>query len=441
MVSSSGLIYIYFNLFMHSTNVKAKGIEFNLEALRGACAFFVVIYHVVLHKQYVDPGYFPRWMKAFNISGHFCVLIFFVLSGYVIGISNPGRLTADKIVPYLKKRFIRIYPIYFICLTIALLFAVPYSAKIIATNYLALQGLAGPVIWENNPIWSLNYEIVYYLLFIPLSFFNVRPVVALIGAIAIGLINYLLFPAVYTPIVSAYSYGFAFWATGWCMAAYLKDRETALSPQKLMSGIFLLLSQPFIVVFYYPFKLISKLTHNSLRYPDVVYWAENMVTLDDFAMMPYCFLLVTLFSGINFKYKKQFFAVLYLTPVISLALLLKDYHNFDSIDNKLFAIFCYLVSLALYFGSENLLNNTSRKIIDFGFWLGSLSYGLYVIHFPVMVIFGKVAFFSGSSVTFIIRLLMFITACLAAAYVLEKRIQPKVGGKLRQWMLPAPVNK
>ena len=425
---------------MHPTNVKAKGIEFNLEALRGACAFFVVIYHVVLHKQYVDPEFFPRWMKAFNISGHFCVLIFFVLSGYVIGISNPGRLSAGKIVPYLKKRFIRIYPIYFICLTIALLFAIPYSAKIIAANYTMLQGLVGPVVWENNPLWSLNYEIVYYLLFIPLSFFNVRPVVALIGAVAIGLINYLLFPAIYTPIVSAYSYGFAFWATGWCMAAYLKERETALSPQKLLSGMFLLLSQPFIIVFYYPFKLISKLAHNPLHYPDVVYWAENMVTLDDFAMIPYCILLVTLFSGIRFKYKKQLFAFLYLIPIISLALLLKKNHDLESIGANLLPIICYILSLALYFGPENLFENASRKLINVGFWLGSVSYGLYVIHFPIMVIFGKVGVFSGSTITFIIRLFAFIATCLVAAYILEKRIQPWVGGKLRNILLPSSGN-
>jgi peptidoglycan/LPS O-acetylase OafA/YrhL len=425
---------------MQQTHVKAKGIEFNLEALRGACAFFVVIYHVVLHKQYVDPGFFPRWMKAFNISGHFCVLIFFVLSGYVIGISNPGRLSADKVVPYLKKRFIRIYPIYFICLTVALLFAIPYPLKVIAANYAVLQGLVGPVVWENNPLWSLNYEIVYYLLFIPLSFFNVKPIVALIGAIAVGLINYLLFPAIYTPIVSAYSYGFAFWAAGWCMAAYLRGRETALNPQRLLSGIFLLLSQPFIIVFYYPFKLISKITHNALHYPDVVYWAENMVTLDDFAMMPYCFLLVTLFSGINFRYKKQFFAVLYLIPIISLALLLKNYHGLESIGDKIVPIFCYITSLVLYFGPDTLLSNVSSKIINMGFWLGSVSYGLYVIHFPIMVIFGKVGMFSGSTITFIIRLFAFIATCLVAAYILEKKIQPWVGGKLRNILLPSSVN-
>jgi peptidoglycan/LPS O-acetylase OafA/YrhL len=425
---------------MQQTHVKAKGIEFNLEALRGACAFFVVIYHVVLHKQYVDPHFFPRWMKAFNISGHFCVLIFFVLSGYVIGISNQGRLSADKIVPYLKKRFIRIYPIYFICLTIALLFAIPYSLKVIAANYAVLQGLVGPVVWENNPLWSLNYEIVYYLLFIPLSFFNVKPIVALLGAIAVGLINYLLFPAIYTPIVSAYSYGFAFWATGWCMAAYLKGRETALSPQRLLSGIFLLLSQPFIIVFYYPFKLISKITHNALHYPDVVYWAENMVTLDDFAMMPYCFLLVTLFSGINFRYKKQLFAGLYLIPIISLALLLKNYHGLESIGDKIVPIFCYITCLVLYYGPDTLLSNVSGKIINLGFWLGSVSYGLYVIHFPIMVIFGKVGVFSGSTITFIIRLFAFIATCLVAAYVLEKRIQPWVGGKLRNILLPSSGN-
>ncbi len=423
---------------MLNNSVKPKAIQYNLEALRGACAFFVVIYHVVLHNQYVDPAYFPQWMKFFNISGHFCVLIFFVLSGYVIGISNPGKLTGNKIVPYLKKRFIRIYPIYFICLTVALLFAIPYPAGVILHNYTMLQGAASPVIWENNPIWSLNYEIVYYLTFIPLSYFGVRPAAALCGALVFGLAAYLLHPAINAPILSAYGYGFAFWAIGWCMAAYLKPSAQAPRFQQMLGGIFLLLSQPVIVVFYYPFKLLSKLLHNPLHFGDKVYWAETMVTLDDFAMLPYCIWLVALFSGLALRYYKAFTAVLFAAPAISIALLFKNQGGAANFMQQLWPVLCYVISLLLYFGPQQWFARGSNWLINRGIKLGAISYGLYVIHFPLMVIFSKTSILSGSVFTFTLRLTLYITACLAAAYVLEKRIQPRVGGWLRQWMLPAP---
>ncbi|WP_342644606.1 acyltransferase [Mucilaginibacter sp. CSA2-8R] len=427
---------------MHHHTAKTKGIEFNLEALRGACAFFVVIFHVVLYQKYIDPHYFPRWMNAFNIPGHFCVLIFFVLSGYVIGISNSGRLSADKIIPYLKKRFIRIYPVYFVCLTAALLIAVPYTIKTIVANYTMMQGLLGAVVWENNPLWSLNYEIIYYLLFIPLSFFEIKPWVALVGAIAIGLINFLLFPTISLPIISAYSYGFAFWATGWCLAVYFKNKEVAVSPQKLLSGIFLLASAPVNIVLAYPYRLVTQVFDNELLYPNTVYWAKNMVKFDDFTLMPYCFLLVVLFSGTRFRFKKQLFSFLFILPAISIALLIKGSSSIASLNDQRIPMLCYLISLVLYFIPNTLFNNLSRKIINLCFWLGSVSYGLYVIHFPVMIVFGKVTAFSGSTVTFITRfLLLFLPACLAAAYVLEKKMQPLVGRKLRNVLLPSVAKR
>lgn len=423
---------------MHPQSGTAKSIQYNLEALRGACAFFVVIYHVVLHFGYIDPGYFPQWMNFFNISGHFCVLIFFVLSGYVIGISNPERLTADKVVPYLKKRFIRIYPIYFVCLSIALLFAVPYAPKVILLNYAMLQGLGGPVVWENNPIWSLNYEIVYYLTFIPLSYFGVRPAAALGGALVFGVTAYLLHPAINAPILSAYGYGFAFWATGWCMAAYLKPSAKTPSFQQLLGGIFLLLSQPVIVVFYYPFKLLSKLLHNPLHFGDKVYWAETMVTLDDFAMLPYCIWLVALFSGLALQYHKAFTAVLFAAPLLSIALLFKNQGAAAHLMAQVWPVMCYALSVLLYFGPQALFAQSSTWLIKQGIELGAVSYGLYVIHFPLMVVFSKIDFFQGSALTFALRLALFIAACLAAAYVLEKRMQPFVGGWLRKQLLPQP---
>lgn len=204
---------------------QTKSKQYNLEALRGAAALFVVIHHVIFHKQYLDPRYFPKWILSVEPPGHFCVLIFFVLSGYVIGVSNPFRLTGETIIPYLKKRFIRIYPIYFVSLTFALLLDQPYPIATVLGNYALLQGALGDIVWANNPIWSLSQEAFFYLLFIPLSYFNVRPLYAAIAAVLVGLLNYFSYPAFDAPVISAYCYGFAFWATGWALAKYAKNTD------------------------------------------------------------------------------------------------------------------------------------------------------------------------------------------------------------------------
>lgn len=412
---------------------KPKKIEYNLEALRGAAAFFVVVHHLIYHKQYLDPKHFPDWMRHIEPPGHFCVLIFFVLSGYVIGASNPGRLTADKIVPYLKKRFIRIYPIYFISITLALLVAVPYPVSTILGNYALLQGALSNIIWENNPIWSLNYEVVYYLLFIPLSYFNVRPIVVVIVSVLIGLLNYMLYPQWGTPIITAYGYGFAFWATGWCMARYMKRPQGEANFPVLLSGLFLMLNQAILSFFYYLYdKFFVSVFHTTLRFGDEVDWTEKSVAFDDLTFLPYCLLLVAQFSGSAFRYQKLFTTVLHVVPLFMIAQYVLHYTGAQSLPDVMRPTLLYATAMLLYYSPKSWFAGISRKIISAGIKLGAISYGLYIIHFPILVLFGKLGYFSGSLLTYSIRLIAYLGVSLYAGYLLELKIQPRIAAALRK---------
>lgn len=420
----------FLNLYKLENHKNVK--QYNLEALRGAAAIFVVFYHMILYKGYLDPAYSPTWIEPFKPSGHFCVLVFFVLSGYVIGVSNPNRLTRDKIIPYLRKRFIRIYPIYFVSLTVALIIGKPYSIKEICLNYSILQGAFGKIVEENAPIWSLNYEVLYYLLFIPLSYCDVRPHLAVLLSISLGVINYFLYPALNIPIISAYSYGFAFWATGWTMAKYLKSDVEHTNYSKLLSGIFLLLSEPILSTIYYiSNRTISTLFHIDIAFPKNINWINAAVAFWDIASLPYCIFLIALFSNLKWRFSKFGIIFLQIIPFFTVIQIFKHFNGFTSVIDKLFPIGCFLISLILYHNRSTLIECLSEKLIIVGRKLGAISYGMYIIHLPILVLFSKISFFQGTGFTYVMRLLMYLSLSTIAAYFLEMKFQFWISKKLK----------
>ena len=66
--------------------------DFKLEGLRGLAALTVVLGHTIVIKQTLDPHYQPTGVFSFQAPGHLSVLIFFILSGYVIGLTNQRPL-------------------------------------------------------------------------------------------------------------------------------------------------------------------------------------------------------------------------------------------------------------------------------------------------------------------------------------------------------------
>src|ERR1700748_2059632 len=99
----------------------------NLEALRGYAALFVVFCHLQILVGVFSPYYDPKLLNVLVPDGHLWVLVFFVLSGYVIAANNRLNLSRETVGLYLKKRFIRIYPIYFIALILTLLISIGIS--------------------------------------------------------------------------------------------------------------------------------------------------------------------------------------------------------------------------------------------------------------------------------------------------------------------------
>ena len=148
-----------------------------LEAVRGLAAFYVVLHHTISHSIVVmglPVGVLLRF-------GQEAVILFFLLSGFVINYSF--RSGSDKsFSTYFFKRSTRIYiPLFFVFMLTYL--GESYSARELVNpqfwtlikNILMLQDwgevkpnvLAEPYL-GNIPLWSLSYEWWFYMLYFPI---------------------------------------------------------------------------------------------------------------------------------------------------------------------------------------------------------------------------------------------------------------------------------
>src|SRR5947199_2260851 len=78
-----------------------------LESIRGFVALYIVLHHIVSFNQLQNKSFV---IKLIFMHPQEAVLVFFLLSGFVIYISAV-RSQSLTFYGYIKKRFIRIYPI------------------------------------------------------------------------------------------------------------------------------------------------------------------------------------------------------------------------------------------------------------------------------------------------------------------------------------------
>jgi peptidoglycan/LPS O-acetylase OafA/YrhL len=156
-----------------------------IDSLRGIAALIVVFHHFMVFnstgmQSHVNHNVWSLllFISDLNIEA---VLFFFIISGFCIGLSLKGILPIQKssFKNYLIKRCRRILPIYFIGLIMAFLSGLiinrlsqdnSFSFINLAGNLLFLQTPISVVHWfspygNNGPLWSLSYEMFFYIFF------------------------------------------------------------------------------------------------------------------------------------------------------------------------------------------------------------------------------------------------------------------------------------
>jgi peptidoglycan/LPS O-acetylase OafA/YrhL len=155
-----------------------------VECARGAAAFYVCLHHLILIGNLAESFKWGKYLFYPLSFGQEAVFLFFFLSGFSIHYSSHNRPleTPGGIGHYYYLRFRRIYPIFLIAVALSIaLGAITSSLGIISKTpchpdgrdlsfvlfFLSdiHEGSWHPGLANDPALWSLSYEIPYYLVY------------------------------------------------------------------------------------------------------------------------------------------------------------------------------------------------------------------------------------------------------------------------------------
>jgi peptidoglycan/LPS O-acetylase OafA/YrhL len=375
-----------------------------LEGLRGACATLVVLSHwgEFFPQREGIVAYFAEIPRPF---GFLAVIVFFMLSGFVIGRATPAERSGRAIADYLQRRFIRIYPIYLVALIVSFVVAgKPLASGEFLLHAAFLQNAAVETIASNGPLWSLDNEVIYYLVFVIVLLFP-RAVCALFAAAVAGVIFATFRPDWYFNLLGL----FAFWLAGLMLAAGrppLQRLVVATESPSFWTPTFLLAAN--MATGAWPAILKAVGIHAGLTFIVAI---NGILLFDVFASV--------LGRAIARPYAAPFYALSAASTGVALACGFYAGTIATMPSSAVALAFFVLAGLASRFRWRSPAPAQWAKLSA----IGAISYGLYVIHFPIL--FAARAWFPGSWVA----VLLAVPVSFAAAAVLEGLLQPL----MRQW--------
>ena len=401
----------------------------NLDILRGIAALVVVGFHLIsCYPKAFDSKYELGPVVNYNFPGHMSVLVFFILSGYVISI-NTKRLTDKKsIINYIRKRLTRIVPIYILAMlfTIAITWG-RYDWRVILSNLLFVNVPFDNVMIENGPAWSLNYELIYYFVFIFFSYYNISMVKTVkMLAIALALMFVFFHNVEIYPLMISYLIGFLFWATGAMIAEIKTWSEWRISSSRVIAAFILM----FCLQQFNPYGPILKVLHIPVTDYSAYSWYQQSISWTDLYYYPLTILLIL---ALTHSFSKNYIYLvwfIYVSSILRLVMLFKTYSlEFIIREHYVVPAVILVSSLVLWvFNFE--INAGVKKLFKSASSLGAISYGVYMIHMPIIYFFGRVE--AGSWPMFVLKLVGYVAVLLGTAYLLELKFQPYIKKILRK---------
>lgn len=409
LINMANLRSIYTARFSRTVTNTAPGFDYELEGLRGLGALLVFVSHVAGNTPNLLTGFvLPEMLLKV---GHSVVLCFFVLSGYVIGLTNKHAFSGGHLATYLKRRTIRILPIYYCVvlgsMAILLLSRSQLGLGTLICHVTFLQGITCPSMPSNTPLWSLSYEVLYYLFFIAVWAF--RPKIFALCAV-------LLFAITLLPIIgfSHSSFlgilvGFLFWLGGLIIA--FKFKVTGKQKRPLVSFLLLFLFihnlQPGAI-------FLTALNFNYLQ-------AATVSMADLIQFFPFFILLISVSVGRgNHKLIQTLFWLSYGFSVC-IGVIVMAMHGWK---DDLLPEYCLLLfSLFLL----NWKQPVGFLSLFSGF--GKLSYAFYVVHWPILYLLAYALPVYGA-VGFWVKVILGLTLSIVISFFLEVKLQPVISQKL-----------
>ncbi|MCS4310268.1 peptidoglycan/LPS O-acetylase OafA/YrhL [Pseudomonas sp. BIGb0381] len=139
----------------------------SIQIVRGIAALLIVLFHSHIAVDMMPGDHKVNIPFAYS-RGHWAVYLFFVVSGFIITHVTSGE--KFKIRPFLAKRIIRIYPIWWLSFIFALMglyifnvsfaYGTPFDMESYIKSFLLLPSVVKPI---NSVGWTLIYEVLFYL--------------------------------------------------------------------------------------------------------------------------------------------------------------------------------------------------------------------------------------------------------------------------------------
>ncbi len=397
----------------------------SIEAIRGGAAIYVMLGHIV--QLYQIPSHFPHYeffIKTIFGYGHQAVLLFFIVSGFSITYSSSIANLSDfsTLKEYLFKRFRRIYPLFFIVLVVSLvILQITGINSSLARNILSFLFLtdtaSGAIINPiptNYPIWSLSYEVVYYLLF-PVMLILWKKIgqkatflLFLIVGIIAGLAGFTMWPNHLLNLLQYYW----IWVAGAMLAdAYVNENKFRV---KYLKGLLISL-------------IALMLTIEEI--PIVAYWFWSIFFI----------LIFLLFYSDNQELSRGERIVNFGIGIGSLAFcyFLTFFEKLVYHDNLLHIILLGLgiLTFVLYFIPLHFIKKSVRAMLNPFVRSGSFSYALYILHWPLITlsVFLYSKYFSSSFLVMSVLIAINILIIFLTSWFLEERLQPVLARGLNKW--------
>ncbi len=383
------------------------GYHKHIEQFRGLCALLVLINHATVHEDLLLNNFkWPEPVHYFG-AGYLSVMVFFCISGYVIGITNDKK--QFNIKSYIKRRLVRLYPAYIISILICLIVAGGVSLIVLAENLLFLQNsapywhFAVPIFGGNAVTWSLNYEVLYYIVFIALFF--MRPRVWQLSLCMLVLSILLVNSNEKIMFFTDYLNGFYFWILGLFIAWKIIDGDDKNVSVPLLSMLFLHLCQHHLglgVIILHTFGIYANSNFN---------WIFDI---------PFCLMIMSILTQKDSLFLRINKIVCYIIPGIVFGYLTLHGRLFED-DRWIMCLIFWALSLLFY--SEK---RFSAVILNKLTFIGKISYALYLVHIPIASLIKKTIFINSQPIEIVVKYVLWICITFSLAILVDLVFQPAI---------------
>ncbi len=386
-----------------------------LEFLRGISSVFILGWHLIFLAPTGHPTRFAGYW------GTDALMLFFMLSGLVINMSQSTK--PKTTIPFLTNRFIRIYPQFLIGILLAFIAlyitntTFPSIKTTIGNLFLVstmndYMGYIVPSIQSNLAVWSLSFEVAFYVLFaFTIGRYQKKALICwfMISLIAIPLHFLRSDRDVFTHAIAIFSFS-SIWLVGYYIYEYRHLIYTDKYVVLFSLGVLPLISRMhFSANFYDPFRyfIFAIFAIPFFRYCLQLPPAGKKIKII-YVVIPH---ILIVFAALTIRYLPLKNAIAYSTlPYVYIGL-------------------GYLADVL----------KINARLKDFinksGAIMGKYSYSLYISHFPIVFIFSKLMHNIWGYVFFCLPVVFVV------AYSLETWLQPAVVKYFRKAKAMVPATE